>query len=58
MAKKGGNPYDPTVFHAAVLRAELVSAISEHCMEHASKIADAVLARFNVHTRSIKEKIA
>jgi hypothetical protein len=56
--EKGGKPFDPSVFHDGVLRAELVSAISEHCMEHSAKIADAVLARFNIRTRSIKEKIA
>lgn len=56
--KKGGEPFDASKYAAGQTRADMVALISQYCLEHSSKIADALLAAFDIHRRSIKERTA
>lgn len=48
---KGGTDYDPEIFDAGVLRAELSELAGHCCLEHASAIVDKVLERYHVTRR-------
>lgn len=43
-----GDPQDSAALHHGAVRAELIEIIARHCLAHASKAADAILAEFDI----------
>lgn len=42
-------------YRREILRAELVETINQHCFEHAAKITEALLTRFDINRKPLKE---
>lgn len=52
----GGIEFDVTTYNQAALRAEMVEVANQISFQHGPKIVDAILKRFNVKYKSLKER--
>lgn len=57
MTVMGGTPFDALTFHAAAVRADLCELLRQYSLEHAHKIADALLAEYSI-TKKKKDAAA
>jgi hypothetical protein len=56
MGEKGGQVYDTERLQRELLRADMCAVATSHCFEHGSHVVDAILDRFNVTRKNLKEK--
>lgn len=52
----GGNEFGQMTFNEETVRAELVEIANQHSFQHAPKIVDSIMARYDVKRKPIKEK--
>jgi hypothetical protein len=52
----GGNEFDAMTYNKDALRAELVEIANQHSFQHGPKIVDAILKRFDVKHKPLKER--
>ena len=56
MGEPGGQVYDTTRLHRELLRADMCAVASAFCFEHGPAVVDALLDRFDVGRKPLKEK--
>ena len=55
MGEPGGEVYSTERLQQELIRADLCAIASVHCYEHASRVVDDIMTRFDVVRKPIKE---